>query len=278
MTDTVAVKPEKVAAKKKADRLPPGTLPPYIKLSDAFALVSDIYEQGGGRASFDLLSEIVGNTSSSSSFFKKINALKAYGLGTEQNKTVSLNELGLAVAAPDSPESAGTAKKEAMLKIDLFSKLYDRHKGKILPDDSFLKNIIERDFKIPRDFSDAWMDAFKDAIEAVGLASVRPDGKTQIRENASSDNSQAGRQRVSLNPASFSHDEERGDVVPSVAMPISASGHSTKIMLTGGRAAEFKIPDSLTERDAQRLKGALDGLKTIIDSMVESSTDNGSES
>lgn len=189
MSDHVAVEATEVAKpkkfkKKKSERLAPGTLPPYLTLSDAFPITISIYQQGGGRASADTMSEILGNSSSSSSYFKKVNALKAYGLVTEQAKTVALTAIGLAVAAPDSPASAGSAKKEAMLKIDLFNKLYERHKGKILPDPPFLKNIIERDLKVSQNYSEIWMATFKDALSATGLASTRSDGKIQIRETA----------------------------------------------------------------------------------------------
>ncbi|MCI0388242.1 MAG: DUF5343 domain-containing protein [Acidobacteria bacterium] len=46
-------------------------------------------------------------------------------------------------------------------------------------------------------------------------------------------------------------------------------GHVSKIALSDNREAIFSIPDRLSLRDAQRIKGALQGLAAIIDSMVD---------
>jgi len=63
--------------------------------------------------------------------------------------------------------------------------------------------------------------------------------------------------------------EPLGRPVAPTLISLEASGHLTKIELSGGRYAAFTIPDHLTNRDAQRLKGALLGLSQIIDSMVD---------
>jgi hypothetical protein len=51
-------------------------------------------------------------------------------------------------------------------------------------------------------------------------------------------------------------------------------GHVSKIALSGNREAIFSIPDRLTSRDAHRIKGALQGLASIIDSMVDDQTES----
>ena len=153
----------------KIERLKRGSNPPYIGLSDAFSLARGIYEQGGGMASYDVLSRLTGNSSSSSSFIKKVGALKAYGLATEQSDTLTLTENGMAIAAPTSELSASSAKKAALLNISVFAKIYERHKGKLLPADEFLKNIVEQDSGIPKELSETWVTAFKAASRAAGL-------------------------------------------------------------------------------------------------------------
>src|ERR1700682_2348383 len=167
------------------DRLKKGSLPPFLGLSEALVLADKIYEHTGGQASYDLLSRIFDNTRNSSSFTKKLAALKAYGLVAEATKgDVSLTDSGLTIAAPQSPEASAMAKRDALLRIEVYSKVYERHKGKLLPADEFLKNMIEQDCGIPRELSDQWVKAFKDSVEVVGLLHDRGDGRMQLMESA----------------------------------------------------------------------------------------------
>ncbi len=256
---------------QRGERYPKGTYPPYIQLAEAFDLVTQIYEQGGGQASYDMMSRLTGNSSSSSSFFKKLAAVKAYGLVTDANKIVSLTDEGMAIAAPISPEAARSARKLAFLNVDVFSRIYERHKGKLLPADEFLRNIIEQDQRIPRDLSASWVSAFKQGAAAAGLLYERPDAKTQIMESPTGE--RAALQEAKDSTLVVPREQQRPDVEtasfePATTVPFAACGHNTRIQLSSGRYAEFSIPDSLTGRDANKLKSALDGLKAIIDSMV----------
>src|ERR1700674_3811168 len=153
----------------ESERYKRGTRPPYISMSDGFQLIDQIYEQSGGRVSRDLFSRITGNSSSSSSFTKKANALKTYGLVVEENGDLALTADALAIVAPKSQDNSAEAKKNALLKVEVFAKIYQRHKGKLLPADEFLKNIIEQELHIPRELSKAWISALKDSLKATGL-------------------------------------------------------------------------------------------------------------
>src|SRR5438128_6724549 len=87
-----------------ADRYKKGSFPPFITFADAIAFGEKIYEHGGGRASYDVLSQIFDNSIRSSSFTKKLAALKWYGIVSEPSKgEVVLTDIGLAIAAPQSP-------------------------------------------------------------------------------------------------------------------------------------------------------------------------------
>jgi hypothetical protein len=66
---------------------------------------------------------------------------------------------------------------------------------------------------------------------------------------------------LSASPSASPLEETEGPMVPY--------GHVSKIKLSEGRQAVFSLPDRLSSRDAQKLKGALQGLATIIDSMIE---------
>jgi hypothetical protein len=248
-----------------------------LGLAEAFDLVRAIYEQGGGQASYDLLSRLTGNSSSSSSFVKKAGVLKLCGLVSEQNGGFVLTELGSAIAAPISEDAGSIAKKAAFLSVPAFAKLFDRHKGKLLPADEFLKNILEQDIGVPLELSADWVKAFKDAAKAAGLLFSRADGKIQILEapsfEADRQTSRTDSQDSALSQQAapvFSEALPRGlPLSGSTQMqPVGASGNNTRFELSDGRVAEFSIPFGINANDAKRLKGYLKGLELIIDSAI----------
>ncbi len=261
----------------KPERMKRGSFPPYLVLGEAFQLARDIYEQGGGQASVDLVSRLTGNSSSSSSFIKKTGALKLYGLISEQNGGFLLTEQGNAIAAPVSHEADATARKAAFLSVPAFAKLFERHKGKLLPADEFLRNILEQDIGVPRELSSEWVKAFKESAKATGLLFTRSDGKTQILEFPSfaadqtssridSPDSPTAQQTIAV-----SGEDAAQKGIASAAtqvQPITVSGNRTRFELSDGQVAEFNIPFGISVSDAKRLKGFLKGLEIIIDSAV----------
>ena len=254
----------------KIARSPWGSNPPYMSLAESLSVAEKLYEHGGGRASKDLFSRLTGNSASSSSFSKKVAALKSFGLLTTPTKDeFVLTDLGNQIAAPTDPDLVDAAKKQSFLTIEIFGRIFDRQKGKLLPADEFLRNIIEQDCGIPRDLSAAWANAFKEGLRTAGLAHERGDGKIQIMESpVSSRNVFVSASMVAPTEVRpVSQEMREGEIQPMMVVP-SAGGHSTKIELSDKRFAYFSIPDHLTITDAKRLKAALTGFSSIIDSMV----------
>jgi len=256
-----------MAGSGEQKRLPKGTLPPFLTLGEALDLTLRVYEHGGGEASLDLLSQLAGNSTSSSTFVKKLASLRSYGLATEQNRIITLTDLGLAVAAPTDEEGTTSALKTALLRIDIFNRVYERHKGKLLPADEFLRNIIQGEFGIPRSVADLWVRSFKDSARTAGLLLERSDGKTQVRDAASTEVSRPDAPTSSAPALPEKRATLRSDSI-DVTVPFSASGQSSRFEVSGGRYASFYVPDKITKRDAEKLKSALSGLSAIIDSLV----------
>src|SRR5260370_7762429 len=169
----------------KNERLPRGSFPPFIIHGEAITLAEKLYALSSGKASFDLLSRVTGNSISSSSFTKKLSALKAYGLvSVDQAKMeVALTDIGVTIAAPMNQEPSALPTKEAFLRIEVFNRIYEKHKGKLLPADEFLRNIIEIDCQMPRELSPQWLLAFKQSIRAAGLLYDTGAGKMQTMES-----------------------------------------------------------------------------------------------
>ncbi len=253
----------------KSQRPPYGTAPLALTLADVSALAAKAGEEGPVLSAAKL-AIITGNTISSSSFVKKIRALKAFGLISEQSKDLyTLTDLGLSVASPKSPEALAQAKKQAFLNIEAFNKLFQQQKGKLLAADEFLRNILEQDCNIPRDYSGQWAAHFRQGARAADLLYARGDGRTQVSESpvvfptTSQIIETNGTSAVAEPKANAT--EDRVEVRDQVYI---AMGHLTRIELGGGKRAEFSVPDGITRKDAQKLKKALEGLAVIIDSMV----------
>lgn len=226
------------------------------------------------------LALILGNTVTSSAFVRKVRALSIYGLLADQvDGHFSLTDLALAIALPRSTQSQTEAKKQAFLRIEQFSFLFNQHKGKLLPADEFLRNILEQECGVPRDVSHVWVEQFKDGARAAGLFHNRGDGKIQIAESPISVEIGIPPQQLiekSEDVVRFDGDgsdslAEARSSEPRLSGPTAASGHCTRIDLSDGRRAEISIPDRLSARDAQKLQRALDGIKVIIESMVSES-------
>jgi len=254
------------------DRYKKGSFPPFVTFAEAISFAEEVYENGGGRASYDLLSQIFDNSIKSSSFTKKLAAVKWYGLLIEPTKgDVLLSHICMSIFAPHSPNASSNASKEAFLKIEPFVKLYERHKGKLLPADEFLKNIFEQDSGIPKELSNGWVSAFKEAIRTSGLLHDRGDQKTQIMESAVVPLAVAVASGMEMKDKAAlvqrSHSADLPMQVP-VVQETAPSGLNFNIGLSGGQTAKFFIPDKLTAKDIQKLKGALEGFVSVIDSLI----------
>lgn len=268
----------KNATGRPREKRPYGKAPLEMDFPQAVDAVNRIAQEGRS-VDESKLAIVLGNTITSSAFTRKLRSLSAYGLLAEQTGgQFALTDLALAIALPRSPQSQIEAQKQAFLKVEQFAFLFSQHKGKLLPADEFLRNILEQESGIPRDMSQEWVKHFKDGARAAGLFHSRGDGKIQISESPVSSSEvvsalQSQPIERSDGPASLDGDGghslvESRSVEPSQPRAIPASGHCTRIDLSDGRRAEIIIPGRLTARDAQKLQKALDGVRVIIESMV----------
>jgi len=169
-------------AKNAAAKRPYGKAPLELDLPQAVDVLVRIAQEGRSFSA-SKLAVVLGNTITSSAFTRKIRSLSVYGLLNEQAGQFTLTDLALAIIWPRSPQAQVEAKKQAFLKVEHFTFLFNQHKGKLLPADEFLRNILEQERGIPRDVSRVWVKQFKDGAGAAGLFHNRGDGKIQIAES-----------------------------------------------------------------------------------------------
>jgi hypothetical protein len=186
-----AEKPSESSATEKTpetikSRVPKGATPPLLSLGDAVDIAQQVYDMAGGSVSFDAFSQVVQNSTASSSFAKKVTAMRNYGLVNTENKQITVSDLGENIVAPKAPQERAQGLKEAFLNVDIFAQIYSRFAGKILPQDTFLINHFKD--LVPRELAANWMRKFKESAIAANLLFDRGDGKIQVVEDVGGGN------------------------------------------------------------------------------------------
>lgn len=249
-----------------------GTRPLALTIPAAVAVMKEILKAGEPELSDSELAVKLGNSRTSSSFTRKAAALKAFSFLDEPEKgRFVVTNRGMSVGSPRSSHDSMHSQKLALLSVGPFRKMFDQHKGRLLPADEFLRNLIEQDCAIPKDFSSQWVADFKVAAGSVGLLHDRGEGKTQLGETPTAPENPA--------PVLATAEANRSPDVPMVELPPASNqalsdatvdtGHTTRIRLSDNRFALFMIPDELSVQDTKKLKSALKGLDAIIDSLTE---------
>ena len=77
-----------------------------------------------------------------------------YGLtlGTEKAEYIELTDLGQSVTKPVSPQEKTKALQQAAQNPDIFKKIYEHYRDAKLPSGDFFKNVVEREFGVPREW------------------------------------------------------------------------------------------------------------------------------
>jgi hypothetical protein len=242
------------SAKKKGQRFKKGSFPPTMTLEEASTIITSFYENTGGEASVDALSSLTNNTSASSVFQRKLATLRNYGViqeeTQEQNRIVSLTELGLRIAAPHDPAQKVEAQREAFLKIEVFKNAYERYKGRILPQDEFLINAFTS--SVPRELAGEWVEKFKSSAETAGLIEKR-NGKLQVRESVLVPSPEKDKGKMPADTKDEAIDQGEHVQQRREPPPPPEDVTRTPIPLGPGRLAYIELPKGWESKDLKKL-------------------------
>jgi hypothetical protein len=140
---------------------------PRYPLEEAVRIAQRINESSGNAAIPEFVAEIYGLRPTSSIFQNLLNTAVQYGIvaPAKHSEKISLTEIGLNIVAPTSPEQRQSALWKAFTAVELFRKVTELYAGKPLPEQEFFKNILVRDFKIPRDQVERFIAVFTQNLE-----------------------------------------------------------------------------------------------------------------
>ena len=137
---------------------------PINRLQDVLIVPMSIYKNNAGLPiDRKLLAESLGTTHKSSGFITKINSSFSYGLtmGGYKDELISLTELGKSIVAPKNKDEYENSLIKSALNPQVFKKLYNVLAGKILPSDSHMVNLLEREFSMPSQISRECLEVLK---------------------------------------------------------------------------------------------------------------------
>jgi hypothetical protein len=114
---------------------------PYGDLEAALEVAKAIFARGGQRASLDQLADAMGHHDTTSGTFRfKLSTARIFGLMNFDGDQATLTDLGQEIVDRKTEVSA---KVRAFLHVPLYRKIYELHKGKLLPKDPALEQEME---------------------------------------------------------------------------------------------------------------------------------------
>jgi hypothetical protein len=114
-------------------------------------------------------------------FLDLLKAANMYGLvsGTGVTATVSLEKIGQDIVAPSSPYQRREALLKAFRNVEEFKKVDDFYKGKRIPEDEYFINTLTREFNIPRDRADKFIEVFTANLQFLRAFDVQSSAETR---------------------------------------------------------------------------------------------------
>ncbi|GFO97143.1 uncharacterized protein ig2599ANME_1343 [groundwater metagenome] len=116
---------------------------PIFDLDDGISVAKIVSNVGGGRLDVESVAKSMGY--STTTVMHHINSAKHYQLVETSNGMAKITDLGTGIVHPKSKEEYANSITKAFLSCDLYNRIYDRYKGKDLPQLEILANIFARD-------------------------------------------------------------------------------------------------------------------------------------
>lgn len=149
---------------------------PYFNLEQSIKVASTILLNGGGTCTPDQLAHFLGYSAvRNGTYMTRVSSARLFGLISSQGNSIVITDRARAIVSPIMPEDAGKAKIEAFLGIELYRKVYEEFRGRMLPPETGLKNLFESNFQIVKDRVGPAVRVFYESAEQAGLFSQSGD-------------------------------------------------------------------------------------------------------
>lgn len=179
MKNIKAVKDSQSAQKKRGPHS--GTGYPYYNMEDSVEVARLVHERGGGSCSRDQLASFLKYSGTNNgTFLTRVSAAKMFGFISSEQGSVSVTERGRNIFAPVMPDDKVKSKIEAFFSVPLFKIVYEHFKGKMLPPQVGLKNLIENQFRIVKARVTPTLRVLMESAEYAGFFNTHGDNTRLI--------------------------------------------------------------------------------------------------
>jgi hypothetical protein len=219
---------------------------PYLTLGESLTVVQQIHEQGGGGLSLESLSPILGNSARSSSFTRKLAALRGFGMVDISAERVALNQLGLAYVAPTAAAERSQAIAQAFRNVPLARQIHDRFGGGLLPSREILANLLLREYGASDPNHQRWAEFIIEGLGTAGLLS-QVGGRVSVLSRTTTAPDPDPIREVPSAPGAGSGGSPAHVQVPQVGG--SPDSHRVELPLADGEKAVVVLPKNATGED-----------------------------
>lgn len=220
-----SVASKKVPGAKAGQRQIAATELPRRTLEECLVVVKPVHEVYAGKsASWDEIAATAGLGAKTAGTKYLIWGAQAYDLLVKEGENLSLSETGRKILAPNYADERNEALLKAVSIPTILSKFYSEYNGKLLPEGSFLDNVLENRFDIPRERIDEAKNIILANAEYAGILRVHSNGKQTIRLEAASPSDPAGSEETEPNTQ-----DQPGDTSEEISSPESLCFYITPI-------------------------------------------------
>jgi hypothetical protein len=124
---------------------------PVYSFGEALRIAEKVEKTGGGRLNEDTLAIALSVSVKSSGFLLRALTARQFKLLQKSGQILETTSLAKAILKPVNEEEKLHAIRESFLSIPLFNAVASRFKGQNLPQSEVLRNILERELRIPHD-------------------------------------------------------------------------------------------------------------------------------
>ena len=135
---------------KKQRKSPTPRKYPYYGLKIAIEVAEIIYRKRGGVTSRAGLAESLGISKTSGALEMRIITAASFGVVVRKEGEIRTTDLARKIIKPVSDSEKAQALAEAFAHVPLFATIQRRFAGQPLPEEEGIKNLLERDFEIPK--------------------------------------------------------------------------------------------------------------------------------
>jgi hypothetical protein len=189
---------KKATRTKKAKASPTRAKYPRHSVEKALRIPKAIIEQNAGKACTPIeAAAFLGATTAAGPFSVEISSATKYGfLERPEPGKIQPTELARRIIRPTTPEDEVKGYREAVLTAPEISDVYKHYRGENIPDDTFFRNTVVQNYKIPEaDFKD-FKQVFLESLEKAGLLEKK-EGNNRVLD-VSSELEPAGEQSQRL--------------------------------------------------------------------------------